>query len=152
MSTPGSANDDGLSPASPVESDFPAGVDRRSFLMRNAVIGAAAAMTGTTWTPEARARQAAKEAAQPKLGATMSHDLIAGAMLATVKSDLAVKEGVLPGPIKLHSKAATVWARARRAKDCRRAVTIQRAVESTVLFGAPGTVRKPLARASGGKG
>ena len=33
-------------------------------------------------------------------------------MLATVKSGLAVKEGVLPGPIKLHSKAATVYARA----------------------------------------
>jgi len=41
----------------------PAGVDRRTFLMRNAVIGAAAVMTGTTWTPEARAEQAAKEAA-----------------------------------------------------------------------------------------
>jgi L-serine dehydratase len=39
-------------------------------------------------------------------------DKIAGAMLATVKSGLAVKEGVLPGPIKLHSKAATVWSRA----------------------------------------
>ena len=33
----------------------PEGIDRRSFLMRNAVIGAAAVMTGTTWTPEARA-------------------------------------------------------------------------------------------------
>jgi L-serine dehydratase len=41
----------------------PAGVDRRTFLMRNAVIGAAAVMTGTTWTREARAEQAAKEAA-----------------------------------------------------------------------------------------
>jgi L-serine dehydratase len=39
-------------------------------------------------------------------------DKIAGAMVATVKSGLAVKEGVLPGPIKLHSKAATVYARA----------------------------------------
>lgn len=39
-------------------------------------------------------------------------DKIAGAMLATVKAGLAVKEGVLPGPIKLHSKAATVWERA----------------------------------------
>ena len=36
--------------------------------MRNAVIGAAAVMTGTTWTPEARAAQAAKEAAQPQAG------------------------------------------------------------------------------------
>jgi L-serine dehydratase len=39
-------------------------------------------------------------------------DKIAGAMLATVKSGLSVKDDVLPGPIKLHSKAATVWARA----------------------------------------
>jgi hypothetical protein len=75
MSTPDSAGDDGLFPASAVESAVPPGIDRRSFLMRNAVIGAAAAMTGTTWTPEARAQQAAKEAAQPKLGATMSPDL-----------------------------------------------------------------------------
>jgi L-serine dehydratase len=75
MSTPSSANDDGLFPAPPAESAVPPGIDRRSFLMRNAVIGAAAAMTGTTWTPEARAEQAAKEAAKPKLGATMSPDL-----------------------------------------------------------------------------
>ena len=33
-------------------------VDRRSFMMRSAVIGAAAVMTGTTWTPDARALQA----------------------------------------------------------------------------------------------
>jgi L-serine dehydratase len=39
-------------------------------------------------------------------------DKIAGAMLATVKAGLSVKEGLLPGPIKLHSKAATVWERA----------------------------------------
>jgi len=39
-------------------------------------------------------------------------DKIAGAMLATVKLGLSIKEGVLPGPIKLHSKAATVYARA----------------------------------------
>jgi L-serine dehydratase len=40
-------------------------------------------------------------------------DKIANAMLATVKLGLSIKEGVLPGPIKLHSKAATVWARAQ---------------------------------------
>ena len=44
--------------------ELPPGVDRRTFLMRNAVIGAAAVMTGTAWTPEARAAQAAKEAAK----------------------------------------------------------------------------------------
>src|SRR6516165_11012231 len=47
-------------------------IDRRAFLMRNAAIGAAAVMTGTVWTAEARAQQAAKEAAAPPLGATLS--------------------------------------------------------------------------------
>jgi L-serine dehydratase len=66
--------------------EVPPGVDRRTFLMRNAVIGASAVMTGATWTPEARAAQAAKEAKAPaakaparpvgaKLGATMSPEL-----------------------------------------------------------------------------
>ena len=62
MKSPDSGHDDGLFPP-PTELPIPAGVDRRSFLMRSGVIGAAAAMTGTTWTPEARAAQAAKEAA-----------------------------------------------------------------------------------------
>ena len=39
-------------------------------------------------------------------------DKIAAAMLATVRSGLSAKDDVLPGPIKLHSKAATVWERA----------------------------------------
>jgi L-serine dehydratase len=52
-------------------SDLPLNVDRRSFLIRNAVIGAAAVMTGSTWSPEARAQQAAKEAGAPKLGASL---------------------------------------------------------------------------------
>ena len=43
-------------------------------------------------------------------------DKIADAMLATVKAGLSVKEGVLPGPIKLHSKAATVCERAQDDK------------------------------------
>jgi len=54
---------------------IPRGVDRRSFLMRSAVIGAAAVMTGKVVTPEARAAQAAKEAGAPKLGATLSPNL-----------------------------------------------------------------------------
>ena len=41
-------------------------------------------------------------------------DEIIAAMLATVKSGLSMPEdGVLPGPIKLHSKAATVYKRAQ---------------------------------------
>jgi L-serine dehydratase len=43
-------------------------------------------------------------------------DKIIGAMLATVKAGLSAKDDVLPGPIKLHSKAATVWERAQDVK------------------------------------
>src|SRR5688572_5406313 len=43
-------------------------------------------------------------------------DKIAGAMIATVKAGLAVKEGVLPGPIKLQSKAAAVYTRSQDNK------------------------------------
>jgi L-serine dehydratase len=75
MTAPTSPNDDELFQTPPTEENVPDGIDRRSFFMRNAVIGAAAAMTGTTWTPQARAAQAAKEAAQSKLGAGMSADL-----------------------------------------------------------------------------
>jgi L-serine dehydratase len=48
---------------------------------------------------------------EPEINAFL--DKIAKAMLATVKAGLAVKEGVLPGPIKLHAKAATVYERAQ---------------------------------------
>src|SRR5436305_3124156 len=69
-------NSDANNPgSSPNDTAPPAGFDRRSFLIRNAVIGAAAVMTGRTWTPEARAQQAAKEAAAPKLGGVLSPDL-----------------------------------------------------------------------------
>ncbi|HVK58655.1 MAG TPA: L-serine ammonia-lyase [Candidatus Kapabacteria bacterium] len=57
------------------ETSASANIPRRSFIMRNAVIGAAAVMTGRTWTPEARAAQAEKEATNPKLGAKLSPDL-----------------------------------------------------------------------------
>jgi L-serine dehydratase len=53
----------------------PAGIDRRSFFMRNAVIGASAVLTGKAWTPEARAQQAAKEAQQPKIRTTHAANL-----------------------------------------------------------------------------
>ena len=63
-----SIKDDRVNSPMPALADLPENVDRRTFLMRHAVIGAAAVMTGTTWTMEARAQQAAKEAAAPKLG------------------------------------------------------------------------------------
>src|SRR6201981_1186161 len=75
MNTPKSVRLDGTFPELPAEPNLSANIDRRAFLIRNAVIGAAAVMTGTAWTPEARAQQAAKEAAAPKLGSTMSPDL-----------------------------------------------------------------------------
>ncbi len=40
-------------------------------------------------------------------------DKIAGAMLATVRSGLAADDRLLPGPVKLHAKAATVFAKAQ---------------------------------------
>src|SRR5580658_9590660 len=73
MST--SDNRDEAVPTSFETSGAPANVHRRAFVMRNAVIGAAAVMTGKTWTREARADQAAKEAAAPKLGSILSADL-----------------------------------------------------------------------------
>src|SRR5438067_12884464 len=80
MSSTSSANNDNLFPELPAESNLPENIDRRTFIIRNAVIGAAAAMTGTVWTAEARAQQAAKEAAAkpplPPLDSTsMSQDL-----------------------------------------------------------------------------
>src|SRR6185503_8500188 len=69
MKTKPDSNDDSQLPVGPGAIKIPEGIDRRSFLIRNAVIGAAAVMTGRVWTPEARAQQAATEAAAPKLGA-----------------------------------------------------------------------------------
>jgi L-serine dehydratase len=66
---------EGLFPELPAEAAAASGIDRRRFLMRNAVIGAAAVMTGVYWTPEARAAQAAKEAAAPVKGPALSPDL-----------------------------------------------------------------------------
>jgi len=43
-------------------------------------------------------------------------DKITGAMVAIVKSGLSAPEGVLPGPIKLQTKAATVFKRAQDEK------------------------------------
>jgi L-serine dehydratase len=70
--------------STPAPADTSSNIDRRTFVIRNAVIGAAAVMTGATWTPEARAAQAGKEAAEkqaaakpakPNMGAGMSPDL-----------------------------------------------------------------------------
>jgi L-serine dehydratase len=75
MKEPQSAQNEALLPEATAESAIPSNINRRSFIMRNAVIGAAAVMTGKVMTPEARAQQAAKEAGAPKLGATMDPKL-----------------------------------------------------------------------------
>jgi L-serine dehydratase len=75
MNNPESVNLAGEQPALPLDAAIPSNINRRAFIMRNAVIGAAAVMTGKTWTPEARAAQAAKEAAAPELGASLDPKL-----------------------------------------------------------------------------
>ncbi len=78
---PTTDNNNEMFPALPETEKLESNINRRTFLIRNAVIGAAAVMTGTTWTSEARAAQAAKESAAKKpagkspLGSTMSDDL-----------------------------------------------------------------------------
>ena len=61
-------NNDELFPKLPEIESLGSNIDRRTFIIRNAVIGAAAVMTGTTWTREARGAQAAKEAATKQAG------------------------------------------------------------------------------------
>jgi L-serine dehydratase len=103
MSTPTSSHDE-LFQVSPAESTVPPEIDRRSFLMRNAVIGASAAMTGATWTSEARAQQAAKEAGPPKLGATLSPDLdVVKRSKGPVMTVLEEFYKVGPGPSSSHT-------------------------------------------------
>jgi L-serine dehydratase len=68
----------------------PTGIDRRTFFMRHAAIGAAAVMTGTTWTPEARAQQAATEAAAQQAKQNASEDASGLKMSGTLSPDLEV--------------------------------------------------------------
>src|SRR5262245_57330214 len=104
MSRTNSVKDDDLFQSSALESAVPDGVDRRSFIIRNAVIGAASVMTGTSWTPEARAGQAAKEAGQAKLGSTMSSDLdVVKKSKGPVMTVLEEFYKVGPGPSSSHT-------------------------------------------------
>src|SRR3954467_10883808 len=111
MNTPSSDKNDELLPA---DSTLSSNIDRRTFIIRNAVIGAAAAMTGTVWTHEARAKQATKEAAakgtaksaggKPTLGAGMSDDLaIVKNSKGPVMTALDEFYKVGPGPSSSHT-------------------------------------------------
>ena len=104
MITPTPSKKNGLFAALPAESAIPSNIDRRSFLMRNAVIGAAAVMTGATWTPEARAQQAAKEAAAPKKGPVLSPKLdVVKKSKGPVMTVLEEFYKVGPGPSSSHT-------------------------------------------------
>ncbi|MGE3310257.1 MAG: L-serine ammonia-lyase [Limisphaerales bacterium] len=105
-SSPTHPHEESPAPASEGPSGFPApeGIDRRSFLIRKAVIGAAAVMTGREITPEARAQQAAKEAAVPKLGATLSPNLnVVAKSKGPVMTVLEEFYKVGPGPSSSHT-------------------------------------------------
>ena len=108
MKEQGTKND-ALSPASVEESALSSNLNRRSFIMRNAVIGAAAVMTGRVWTPEARAQQAAAEAAKrsvlPSLdSSSMSSDLnVVKSSKGPVMTVLDEFYKVGPGPSSSHT-------------------------------------------------
>lgn len=85
-----SSKDDRPFPPLPETPDAPSGMDRRTFLMRHAAIGAAAAMTGTTWTPEARAQQAATEAVAQQAAKEAAKDASGLKMSGTLSPDLDV--------------------------------------------------------------
>ncbi|HVP33186.1 MAG TPA: hypothetical protein VMT09_05990, partial [Steroidobacteraceae bacterium] len=82
--------------------DTPAGVDRRSFLMRSAVISAAALITGRTLTPEARAAAAAAPPSKPQVPLSPSLNVVKsskGPVMTTVEEFYKVG----PGPSSSHT-------------------------------------------------
>ena len=90
------SQDDSLSNTSPVIShEVPPGVDRRSFLMRSAVVGAAAVMTGTTVSARSRTLKAFSESLPEQTqgpAPPLSADL-------AVASQTTVTVGGLAGPL-----------------------------------------------------
>src|SRR6201989_1361146 len=89
--------------------NFPENIDRRTFIIRNAVIGAAAAMAGTVWTHEARAAQVAKGEAEksplaPLDSTSMSQDLdVVKRSKGPVMTVLEEFYKVGPGPSSSHT-------------------------------------------------
>ncbi len=109
MKTKPDSNDDSQLPVGPGAIKIPEGIDRRSFLISNAVIGAAAVMTGRIWTPEARAQQAASEAAAksplpPLDSSSMSQDLdVVKRSIGPVMTVIDEFYKVGPGPSSSHT-------------------------------------------------
>src|SRR5689334_16636023 len=86
----GSAQDDEPFETLPELPNTPEGINRRAFLMRHAAIGAAAVMTGTTWTPEARAQQAETEAAAQRVAKSADKNGLGLKMSSELSPDLEV--------------------------------------------------------------
>jgi len=104
--------DPGLFPPLPADTEIPEGTDRRAFLIRSAVIGAAAVMTGCNMSKEEQAQRAASEAATPPpaaaakkaLGAAMSDDLdVVARSKGPVMTILEEFYKVGPGPSSSHT-------------------------------------------------
>jgi L-serine dehydratase len=85
--------------------DLPAGVDRRSFLMRSAVVGAAAVLTGRSVSAEEQKAKASAEAARPRRLATeMSPSLeVVKKSKGPVMTTLEEFYKVGPGPSSSHT-------------------------------------------------
>jgi len=82
--------------------DVPAGVDRRSFLMRSAVITSALLITDRTLTPEARAAAAAAAPSKPQVPLSPSLNVVKeskGPVMTTVEEFYKVG----PGPSSSHT-------------------------------------------------
>jgi L-serine dehydratase len=80
----------------PADVEVPEGVDRRAFLLRSAVVGAAAVLTGRT--PEAVAAATKAPAAKPAAGAKPAAAQPAGKTATTMSPDLAVVKNA-KGPV-----------------------------------------------------
>src|SRR3954464_524553 len=93
-----STNHDKTNPLEPESLDAPSALDRRTFFIRHAAIGAAAVMTGTTWTPEARAQQAATEAAAQQAAKEAGKDEAGLKMSGALSPDLNVVKAT-KGPV-----------------------------------------------------
>src|SRR6516165_5057887 len=82
--------------------EVPAGVDRRSFLMRSAVISAAVLITDRTLAPEARAAAAAGGSSKPQVPLASSLNVVKsskGPVMTTVEEFYKVG----PGPSSSHT-------------------------------------------------
>jgi L-serine dehydratase len=92
-----------LSPTNELEGEaLPSGIDRRAFLMRSAVIGAAAVISGRAASAEERS--AAASAAPPKLAVTLSPDLqVVKKSKGPVMTTLEEFYKVGPGPSSSHT-------------------------------------------------